>query len=457
METEIREQGDYAAFLSKKSQMGSSEGFKPVWMPEFLFGFQQHLSDWGIRKGRGALLEDCGLGKSVQQLVWAENVVRHTNRPVLILTPLAVSFQTVLEAEKFGMEAVRSHGKIQPGARIVVTNYEQLHKFSACDFAGVVADESSRIKAFDAKTCAAVVDFMRPIPYRLLCTATAAPNDYPEFGTSAEALGVCRRVDMLHRYFTHDSADTGKWRLKKHAARAAFWQWMGSWARAIRFPSDLGFPDEGFQLPPLVEQQHVVRSSTLREDLLFPIDAIGLAEQRAERRATLTDRCEKVAELINPTGKPAIAWCHLNVEGDLLEKLIPGAIQVSGKDSDDAKEEKLLSFVRKQARVLIIKPKIGAHGLNLQHCAHMTTFSSNSFEEDYQQVRRCYRFGQTSPVRVDRIVTEGERRVIRNLQQKAKQAEAMYTALIKAMGETVYMPRTATLPTQPVTIPPWLH
>lgn len=392
---------------------------------------------------------------TIQQLVWAQNVIEHTNKPVLILTPLAVSFQTVAEAEKFGIEAVRpAQGKLFT-PRIYVTNYERLHHMDSAQFAGVVADESSRIKAFDSWTCGAVIEFMRRIVYRLLCTATAAPNDYPEFGTSAEALGVARRVDMLHRYFTHDSGDTGKWRLKKHAARAAFWQWMGSWARAIRFPSDLGFSDEGFILPPLIEQYHAIRSSVLRDDLLFAIDAIGLAEQRAERRVTIVERCEKVAELINPTRKPAIAWCHLNAEGDLLEKLIPDAIQVSGKDSDEAKEEKLLAFVRKETRVLIIKPKIGAHGLNLQHCAHMTTFSSHSFEDDYQQIRRCHRFGQLSPVTVDRVVAEGEQRVIRNRQRKAEQADAMYTALIQAMRETVYQPRSRMAPQHAALFPRW--
>lgn len=454
---------NYAEFLESKSQDNSLSGFKPLWMPDFLYDFQQSLTDWSIRKGKCALFEDCGLGKTPQQLVWAENVVRHTNRPVLILTPLAVSLQTVREAEKFGIECRRSSDGTA-GPNITVTNYERLHYFNPNNFAGVVCDESSILKSFDGATRKAVTEFMRKVPYRLLATATAAPNDYIELGTSSEALGELGHMDMLNRFFKNDNnnsamgrmyGDAVKWRFKGHAERP-FWRWVASWARAIRRPSDLGFKDDRFILPPLEEEQHVIKSNTLPEGKLFETEAQGLEEQRQERRRTLRERCEKVAELVNHTGQPFLSWCHLNDEGDLLQKLIPDAIQISGKDSDDAKEEKFIAFINGQVRGLITKPKIGAWGLNMQHCAHTTFFPSHSYEQYYQGVRRFWRFGQTRPVKVDIVTSNGEKLVMSNLLRKAKAADRMFSVLVEYMTEAVNIDRTLLHFTQKEMVPAWL-
>lgn len=429
----------YAEFLHRKAQAGAMHGFTPVWTPGYLFDFQASLVDWAVRKGRAAIFADCGLGKTVQELAWAENVVRHTNGRVLLLTPLAVSHQTIAEAEKFGIEAKRSTGG-ELHAGIVVANYERLHYFRSGDFTGVVCDESSILKSFDGKRRGEITEFMRKVPYRLLATATAAPNDYIELGTSSEALGELGHMDMLNRFFKNDqnNSATGrqfwqavKWRFKGHA-EGPFWQWVSSWARAIRRPSDLGFDDSRFVLPPLLEREIVVTNDGRLDGMLFQLPAVGLKEQLEERRRTLRQRCDKVADLVNGHEK-AIVWCHLNDEGDLLEQLIPGSEQVSGADSDDEKEDKLVAFARGDLRVLITKPKIGAWGLNLQKCNHVTFFPSHSYEQYYQGVRRCWRFGQERAVTVDIITTEGEIDVLKNLRRKAAQADRMFSSLVEHM------------------------
>jgi hypothetical protein len=452
----------YAEFLELKGQRGSDKGFAPTWVPDFLFDFQASLLEWAVRKGRAAVFADCGLGKTPLQLAWAENVVRKTNSRVLVLTPLAVAQQTIGEAEKFGIDAKRSSGQIG-GAGIYVTNYERLHHFDPKDFRGVVCDESSILKSFDGARRGEITAFMRRMEFRLLATATAAPNDYIELGTSSEALGYLGHTDMLNRFFKNDlnNSATGrmrgeviKWRLKGHA-ETPFWRWVCSWSRAIRRPSDLGFDDSAFVLPPLNETEHLVEAQSLADGMLFAMPAVGLKEQREERRRTVQERCEKVAGLVNPTGEPALVWCHLNDEGDLLEELIPDSVQVSGKDSDDAKEEKLTAFANGKARVLVTKPKIGALGLNFQHCRHVTFFPSHSFEQYYQGVRRCWRFGQKRPVQVDIVTTEGERGVMRNLQRKATQADEMFSRLVSEMNSAIAIDRQNTM-TKPVEVPAWL-
>jgi hypothetical protein len=453
----------YLTFLREKTQAGADSGFEPVWMPDFLFDFQASMVEWSLRKGRAALFEDCGLGKTPQELVWGENVVRKTNGNVLLKAPLAVAQQIVREANKFGIDAHLSRdGKVRRG--INITNYERLHLFDPNDFVGTVDDESSILKNFAGARRAEITEFDRRMRYRLHGTATAAPNDYTELGTSSEALGYLGHVDMLNRFFKNDlnNSSTGRgfmgaansWRFKGHAEQA-FWRWVCSWARAIRRPSDLGFDDTNFVLPPLEEVEHVVDANLLADGMLFALPAQGLKEQREERRRTVQERCEYVAGLVNGTGQPALVWCHLNEEGDLLERLIPDAVQVSGKDSDDAKEERLLAFADNKARVLITKPKIGAWGLNFQHCAHVTTFPSHSFEQEYQCVRRCWRFGQKRKVRVDMVATEGERGVLKNVQRKAAKADAMFTALVAQMNSAMAVDRSTTF-TQREEIPAWL-
>lgn len=451
----------YADFLAGKTHSGVDAGFEPTFLPDGLFDFQESLATWGIRKGRGGLFADCGLGKTPMQLTWAQNVAIHESRPVLVLTPLAVAAQTVREGEKFGIEVCRSSG--QPKGRITVANYEQLHRFCPDDFAGVVCDESSILKSFDGSRRGAITDFMRKVPYRLLATATAAPNDYIELGTSSEALGYLGHMDMLNRFFKNDqnnSADrrfygeAPKWRFKGHAD-LPFWRWVVSWARACRRPSDLGFEDGPFVLPPLTETRHLVDSASAPEGMLFAVPASTLPEQREERNRTIEERCERVKELVDRTGEPAMVWCHLNDEGDLLERSIEGAVQVKGSQSDEAKESRFMDFADGKSRVLITKPKIGAWGLNFQHCAHVVYFPSHSYEQYYQAVRRCWRFGQTRPVQVDIVLTEGEQKVMSNLAAKAAKADTMFGHLVAEMNQATTITRTNAFTTKE-DLPEWL-
>jgi helicase-like protein len=452
---------DYRQFLSAKTHEGVDHGFEPTFLPPQLIDFQRAMVEYAVRKGRAALFEDCGLGKTVQFLTWAQNVVEHTNRPVLILTPLAVAGQTIREAAKFDIEAARSYaGEME--SKIVVTNYERLSAFNPADFAGVVCDESSILKSFDGARKSEITDFMRKVPYRLLATATAAPNDYIELGTSSEALGYLGYMDMLNRFFKNDLNNSAtrrhygeapKWRFKGHA-ELPFWQWVCSWARAIRKPSDLGFDDGGFILPSLTERSHLVTAETLAPGMLFALPAATLPEQREEKKRTIKERCEKVAELV-AHDQPALVWCHFDAEADMLEKIIPGATQVAGKHSDEEKERRFLGFIDGSIRVLVTKPKIGALGLNFQHCAHVVDFPSHSYEQRYQGVRRCWRFGQKRPVIVDTVHTEGEARVMENLKRKGEAADRMFGNLVAEMNNALNIGRRAA-PTQPVEAPSWL-
>lgn len=464
----------YEEFLAGKTQNETDTGFEPLWIPEFLtkqgFEFQGVLTEWAIRKGKAALFEDCGLGKSPQQLVWAENVVRHTNKPVLIATPLAVSYQLLREAEKFGVEAVRSSdGKVKSGARIVVTNYERLEHFDSADFSGMVCDESSILKNFNGVRKAAITEFMRTLPYRLLCTATAAPNDFTELGTSSEALGHLGYMDMLARFFKNTANTSNprigwrqhknagdhmqKWRFRGHA-EIPFWKWVCSWSRAVRMPSDLGFDNGVFELPKLTINEHIIEVDRPPGGMLFSVPAVGLAEQRTEKRRTIQERCERVADLVAGSDF-ALVWCNLNDEGDLLTDLIDGAHQVKGADSDDKKETTLRAFADGELRVLVTKPKIGAWGLNLQHCAHVVEFPTHSYESHYQGIRRCWRFGQERPVVLDIVASDGETEVLSNLRRKAASADRMFSELVRHMyeGEAIHAADNFTLK---ASVPAWL-
>jgi len=662
----------YQDFLERKSQLGSMDGFEPVWLPDFLFDFQRALVEWNIAKGRSATFADCGLGKTPMQLVWAENVVRKTNKRCLIITPLAVGAQTKGEGDRFGVECSRSRDGKLDTSKIVITNYEKLHLFDSNDFVGIACDESSILKNFAGETKKAVTRFMLKLPYRSLWTATAAPNDYVELGTSSEALGELGYTDMLNRFFTASenaahhrmekmkregcyfgkdyldqkqgnhfaklsfrvSQTINQWVLKGHA-HEHFWRWICSWARACRKPSDLGFPDGDFILPPLTEREHIIEPSKSADGMLFTLPAFGLNAEREERRRTLKERCEYVAKLVDHKD-PAVVWCHLNPEGDMLEDIIPNSIQVKGGDSDEYKEavvdwfcgnkcicnapmfrsklaawqrdlvdigkncigniansalEKLasgnkeidrtgkntcadttkkiqndsdlrqgcllenakegtadtgmtrnlgeqflpqpkpiesstqlveptrclentkrrsrhtkkrlpakagsvpsvgqpmeqtsedtgstLTTATKQEstgecsaqiaildsesseiiqnylsgqrcicghkngnRKLISKAKIFGWGLNLQCCAHVVTFASHSFEQYYQSVRRCWRFGQKRPVTVDIVATTGEKYVRENMVRKAEAATQMFEQLVKHMNQSLNMKRT---------------
>jgi hypothetical protein len=463
------ERMDYQSFLDRKTQLDGDHGFDPVFMPDYLFAFQRALVEWATRKGRAAIFADCGLGKTPMQLVWAENVRQHTGKPVLIVAPLAVTFQAQYEAEKFKIDAAVSRdGTVASG--ITITNYDRLHLFDSERFGGAVCDESSAIKAFDGKRRALVTEFMRKMPYRLLATATAAPNDYIELGTSSEALGALGYMDMLNRFFINreKTSDTkGRyrgfaaprqweqktWRFKGHA-EDQFWRWVSSWGRAMRRPSDLGFSDDGFVLPPLEHHQHTVNAHVPREGALFDMPAVGIREEREELRRTVKERCEMAASRLEGA-TAGIAWCHLNAESALLAKLIDGAVEVKGSDDADAKEEALIAFSRGEIRALVTKPAIGAWGLNWQHCNRMTFFPSHSYEQYYQAVRRCWRYGQTKPVSVDIITTEGGANALANLQRKAGQADRMFEALVRHMQDALVIRRTNEYPND-VEVPAWL-
>ena len=481
----VTQSAGYRAFLERKAQAGADHGFEPIWLPEQMFDFQRDLTSWAIRKGRAMLNEDTGLGKTLQELAWAENVVRHTNKPVLLLTPLAVAHQTAREAEKFGIEAHLAPTGLASSA-INITNYERLHQFDWSDFGGVVCDESSILKSYSGQRRKEISRFMAKVPYRLLATATAAPNDWTELGTSSEALGELTYTDMLRRFFAQkddkgqkreqalqDEAEKlisanpayymklsyrvsqtiGQWRLKHHAVDH-FWRWVASWARACRLPSDLGYEDGDYRLPPLNERDHIIGTASVRDGYLFNLPAVGLQEEREERKRTLTERCEYAARLVDHD-RPAVIWCQMNAEGDLLEKLIPDALQIAGRTPDEQKIERYNAFTEGKLRVLIIKPKIGAWGLNWQHCNHVVSFATHSFEQYYQAARRCWRYGQTNPVQLDVIATEGEARVLANMRAKGRKADEMFTRMVAAMNTATSIQRENAY-TAPQELPAWL-
>jgi hypothetical protein len=414
-------------------------------MPSFLFDFQRSLVEWSIKKGRAAIFADCGLGKTPMQLVWAENIARKTGGRVLIVTPLAVSYQTEREAHKFDVEAkVSRDGTVHD--RITITNYEQLHRFHREDFVAAVADESGAIKAFNGKRRKEVIRFFGKLPYRLLCTATPSPNDFIELGTQSECLGVMTQSDMLGYFFreTKDMRHTifkegdfwndTKYTFKPHSEQS-FWRWVTSWGRALRHPSDLGFDDAGFLLPSLEYRQHIVENTYIPPGELFARPAVTLREQAAERQQTVPERAERVRELVT-SDISAIVWCHLNEEGIELARVIPDAVEVAGRHSDDHKEAVLNDFALGNIRVLVTKPKIGCWGMNYQNCGHMTFFPTYSFEQFYQGVRRCWRFGRTGPVLVDVIASPGESHVIEGLDRKMIQATRMHESLIRHMADS---------------------
>jgi len=458
---------DYKTFIEQKEQLKESTSIiaRDDEINPMLYDFQRVLLEWALKKGRAAIYADCGLGKTPLQLSWADVIVKRTNKPVLVLTPLAVSYQTVREGEKFGIECIRSdNGEIK--GKIIITNYERLHYFNKNSFIGVVCDESSILKHFTGSRQKEITDFMKKIPYRLLCTATAAPNDYYELGTSAEALGVMGHMDMLSTFFKSDDncMHIGrfkqsnlwwqqKWHFKAHA-EIQFWKWVSSWARALRKPSDIGFSDERFILPPLQVEETIVKASRPLNGNLFIEPAFNIKEQREERKMTIQPRCEEIKNKVNGTNS-VVVWCQYNEEGDLLEKIIPDAQQVKGADESEKKEELLLAFTNGTLRVLVTKPKIGAFGLNWQHCNHMTFFPSHSFEQYYQGVRRCWRFGQKNSVKVDIITTEGEMRVLKNLQRKEEAANKMYDMLVSTVNNALILKHEENF-NSIVEVPTWL-
>ncbi len=427
----------YLEFLGRKQQSIGEFGFNAQYVPEIAFDFQRAIIERSVKKGRAAIFADTGLGKTLIELAIAENLVEKTNKPVLILTPLAVAFQFLAEAEKLGIDDIEhcKNGKFTK--KIVVANYERLHYFDPNDFCGCICDESSILKNFDGKTKQMVTIFLRKMDYRFLASATPAPNDYIELGTSSEALGHLGYTDMLSRFFKNagDSIDIRHsgcdWYLKPYAEND-FWKWVSQWSISIRKPSDLGFSDDRYKLPELNEVQTVVANDqpldVNGQMQLFNLPAVNFREIKAETRATLEKRAVKAVELASQH-ETSVYWVNLNDEAEAIRRLDSSAVEVKGKMNIDKKEEILLAFSRGEVKKLVTKTSITAFGLNWQHCNHTTYFPTYSYEQYYQAIRRFWRFGQTRNVTVDLVLSDGQTRIMESLQAKKTKADEMFTKL----------------------------
>lgn len=431
---------DYKSFIEAKKHSIGNSGFEPLWMPESAFDFQSHIIEKTVKKGRIGLFADTGLGKTLMQLAFAYNVVLKTNKPVLILTPLAVAFQFLKEAEAIGIDDICHTRDGKYDKKIVVCNYERLHHLNPDDFAAVLLDESSILKNFDGKIRDHVVAFIKRVRYRLLSTATPSPNDFIELGNSSEALGYMGYMDMLGRFFksNQNSVDSNnrnigeKFYLKPHAERD-FFAWVNQWSIMVKKPSDLGFSDKGYDLPALHTNNHVVFNreawSVEGQSALFAMPAKTMTEVRAEQKNTVTDRCERAVELAH--GKCSVYWCNLNEESSLLASLDPDAVEIKGGMSLDKKEEILIAFARGEFDRLITKAKMTSMGLNWQHCNHTVYFPTWSYEQFYQSIRRFWRFGQKQEVTCDMVISEGQERVMQALEEKMQKAIALYANLVQ--------------------------
>jgi hypothetical protein len=451
----------YDKFIESKQFTHISAGFEADSLCSELMPFQKDIVTWACRRGRAAIFAATGLGKTLMQLSWADQVAWKSSKPVLIAAPLCVAQQTVREGAKFGISANYMRQPEQVDAQIHVTNYEMLKNFSPADYAGIVLDESSILKGMDGRLRRQITEFASTIPYRLSCTATPSPNDFMELGTQSEFLGIMSQIEMLATFFIHDGGDTSKWRLKGHA-RKRFWEWLATWSALIRHPADLGYSSDGYDLPQLTTSEHVVETG--ENDGLFARVAQGLQERNQARRDSVDLRVAMAAEIISKGDGPAIVWCHLNDESEKLAKAIPGAVQVYGSMSADEKEKALMGFSDGDIQVLVTKPRIAGFGMNWQHCNRMVFVGlSDSWEQYHQAVRRCWRFGQENPVHVDIVVADTEGAVLENIRRKQKQNDEMQKEMVAIMRDyTVAEIKGAKaekadyLPSQNMEIPQWL-
>lgn len=430
---------DYQKFLQAKVKRINDSGFEPKKLNEYLFDFQSHIVATALRKGKYAIFADCGLGKTLMQLDWADHVVKHTNKPVLILAPLAVSGQTINEGLKFHIHVEKWTDSLNDRsaipATIYITNYEQLENIDTSFFGGIVLDESSILKNFEGAIRNKVIDGFKDTPYKLACTATPSPNDPMELGNHSEFLNVMSRTEMLSMYFVHDGGQTSKWRLKGHCEQL-FWDWVSGWATMLSKPSDIGFKAEGFDLPPLNLIEKTIKTDQRNNGQLFNDVAVSATNFNQELRLTKIERLSQVIDIVNGSNENFIIWVKQNEEGDYLRKLIPDAIEVKGSDSIEYKESKLLGFAKGDFRVLITKTKIAQFGLNYQNC-HNQVFASLdfSFEGLYQAIRRSYRFGQEYPVNIYLITTDTMTNVIQSIKNKQSQFEAMQLSMATAINK----------------------
>lgn len=433
---------NYNEYLASKLLTHQASGFEPQTAALPLFEWQSKITQWSLRQGCSAMFEDCGLGKTPQQLEWARQVAEHTGKTVLILTPLAVAQQTMREACKFGVEAnvAQSGQDIDCDVPVNITNYERLHLFDdqIPTLGGVVLDESSILKAYMGKTKRRLIEAFAKTPYKLCCTATPAPNDYLELGNHAEFLGIMSSAEMISRWFINDLAEAGKYRLKKHA-EADYWRWVASWAVCVSCPADLGYPNEGFELPPLEWIEDVIAADCPPPDgMLLHTERLSSTNMHAVMRATAQARADQIAQKLSAEAdEPWLVWVNTNYEADAIKRLLPHAAEVRGSDSIAAKEDALVAFSEGHIRTLITKPGIAGYGLNWQHCARVGFLGlTYSYEDLYQAIRRCWRFGQQRPVHAHVVISEAERSVLHTIHRKAADHERMKEAMRKAMLET---------------------
>ena len=422
---------DYKSFLEKKTIVSKDTGFtvNRKDLNNNLFEYQKDIVIWALKKGKSAIFADCGLGKSLMQLEWAEKVHEETNGSILILAPLAVTEQTYREGIKFGINSkvVECQEDVING--INITNYEKLDKFDTSVFNGIVLDESSILKSFTGKVRNQIIDNFKNTPYKLACTATPAPNDYMELGNHSEFLGVMTRSEMLAMYFVHDGGNTSKWRLKGHATDV-FWQWMSSWAVVITNPRDLDYEVEGYDLPKLNIHEIIVDGDK-------PIvETLTLTQRRQARKESLEDRCKAAAELVNNSDENWLVWCNLNDESKLLHELINDSVEVKGSDKAKHKTDSSISFANGDIKCLVRKPLIFGMGLNFQSCHNMIFVGlSDSYEQYYQAVRRCWRFGQEHEVNVYIVISAKEGCVKENIERKQEDANTMQQEMLKHTKE----------------------
>ena len=425
----------YSDFLNTKQIRFKSNGIE-INIDELnpnLFDWQKKLVQWSLIKGRSALFESCGLGKTFQQLEWSRIVCDKTGGNVLIFAPLAVSLQTQKEGEKFGINVniAKDNDSIKPG--INITNYEKMEKFDpALITGGIVLDESSILKSFTGKTTMYLIEAFRDIKYKLCCTATPAPNDFMELGNTSEFLGVMTRPEMLSMFFINDASNTGTWRLKGHVGKSKFWEWLSSWAMVVQKPSDIGYENKGFDLPELKVHKHLLPFDG-KKTTLFTEEARTLTERREARKESLNDRLKKTIEIVDDKNI-WLVWCNLNIEGQMLKSGINNSVEIKGADSIEYKEKTVVDFAEGKINKLITKSKIAGFGLNFQICHNVIFFGlSDSFESYYQSVRRCWRFGQKHSVNVHIIIGEREVAVLRNIERKEKDAQLMFDNMVKYM------------------------
>jgi len=434
---------NYEDFLKNKQHLLGSFGFEPNWYPDIAFDFQKHIIEKAVNKGRMAIFADTGLGKTLMQLSIAQNIVNHTNKKVLILTPLAVGFQFIEEAHKIGIDDIEQTIKGKHTKKIVVCNYERLHYLNSKDFEGVILDESSILKNFDGKIKSEVTAFVKKIPYRFLSTATPAPNDFIELGTSSEALGYMGYMDMLGKFFKNNqnSVDSNnrnigeKFYLKPHAEKD-FFSWINQWAMMVKMPSDIGFSNERYILPELIVNKHIVENQSLIDvngqvQMFTPI-AKSMTEVRHEQKQTINDRSEKAVGLAE--GKTSVYWVNFNEESSLINELDSDAVEIRGSMSIDKKEDILINFAKGNIDRIITKAKMTGMGLNWQHCNHSTFFPTWSYEQYYQAIRRFWRFGQKNDVTIDMVISDGQTRVIEALDQKTQKAIELHENLTQAVN-----------------------